>query len=322
MSLSGFIIPDIIDIIADQPKRFFLNKTTYYLAAVSAYAIWGFFSLVLEPLHAYSSVDILFYRVFSCAILMLLITILFKRKRCRESLQLYKSLPLHKKRRVILLNVAGSVFLTGNWFSFIYVMIHISIKATSLAYLVCPILTTVLAFFLLHEKLSKLQWLAVVLGFSGCLLLSYADITDMLFSMIVGFSYACYLISQREDAGFDKFTILTFHIVLSSLILLPFFPAFSGPAPVQLKFYLYIEIIAVFFTIIPLFLNLFALKGMNSSTAGMLLNINPIIAFILATTYFHEPISLLQIVGYGIIFIAVVVFNARQIFKAGYVTSQ
>ncbi len=287
----------------------------YYLSAITAYTVWGFFSLVLKPLHAYSSVDILFYRVFSCALLMLLINFLFRREKCMETIQLFKQLPLQKKRRAVFLNVSGSIFLTGNWFSFIYVMNHVSIKATSLAYMVCPILTTLLAFFLLHEKLSKLQWLAVLLSISGCLLLSYADITDMLFSMVIGFSYACYLISQRENIGFDKFIILSFHIILSSFILLPFFPAFGGPVPVEGKFYLYIGIIAVFFTIIPLFLNLYALLGMNSSTAGMLLNINPIIAFVLAIMFFHEPISLLQIMGYAIIFIAVIVFNARQIFK-------
>ena len=286
----------------------------YYLAAITAYTVWGFFSLVLKPLHAYSSVDILFYRVFSCALLMLLINFLFRREKCRESLRLFKMLSVQKKRRAVLLNVAGSVFLTGNWFSFIYVMNHISIKATSLAYMVCPILTTLLAFSLLHEKLNKLQWLAVLLSIAGCLVLSYADITDMLFSMIIGFSYACYLVTQRENTGFDKFIILSFHIVLSSLILLPFFPAFSGPVPAEGKFYFFIGIIAVFFTIIPLFLNLYALLGMNSSTAGMLLNINPIIAFVLAIIFFHEPISLLQIMGYAIIFIAVILFNSRQIF--------
>jgi chloramphenicol-sensitive protein RarD len=292
-----------------------LNTAKFYLAAIIAYTVWGFFSLVLKPLHAYSSLDILFYRVFSCALLMLLITFLFRREKCRETLQLFKLLPLQKKRRAVLLNVAGSVFLTANWFSFIYVMNHISIKATSLAYMVCPIITTLLAFFLLHEKLSKVQWLAVLLSISGCILLSYADITDMLFSMVIGFSYACYLISQRENTGFDKFIILSFHIVLSSFILLPFFPAFSGPVPVEWNFYFYLEIIAVFFTIIPLFLNLYALLGMNSSTAGMLLNINPIIAFVLAIMLFHEPINLLQIIGYAIILIAVIVFNARQIFN-------
>jgi chloramphenicol-sensitive protein RarD len=292
-----------------------LITTKYYLAAITAYTVWGFFSLVLKPLHAYSSLDILFYRVFSCALIMLLVIFLFRREQWKETVRLFKTLPFQKKRRAVLLNVLGSIFLTANWFSFIYVMNHISIKATSLAYLVCPILTTLLAFFLLHEKLSKLQWISILLSISGCLLLSFADFTDMLFSIIIGFSYACYLISQRENTGFDKFIILSFHIVLSSVILLPFFPAFSGALPVERMFYFYIGIIAVFFTIAPLFLNLYALLGLNSSTAGMLLNINPIIAFLLATLLFHEPISLLQIVGYTIIFIAVIVFNARQIFK-------
>jgi chloramphenicol-sensitive protein RarD len=292
-----------------------LNNSKYYGAAIAAYTTWGFFSLVLRPMHEYDSADILFYRVFSCSILMLMIVFLFKRKKLKETVQLFKSLPDNKRRIIIWLNIGGSIFLTGNWFSFIYVMNHISIKATSLAYMVCPIITTLLAFIILHEKLSRLQWLSVALSVVGCLLLSYADLRDMYFSMIIGFSYACYLVSQRRNTGFDTFIVLTFHIVLSSLILLPFYGAYSGKLPAELKFYVNIGIIAVFFTILPLFLNLFALTGINSSTVGMLLNINPIIAFALATWVFHESISLLQIIAYSIIFISVIVFNGKAIFS-------
>ena len=293
-----------------------MQNTKYYLAAISAYTTWGFFALVLKPLHAYSSLDILFYRVFSCALLTLLITVLFKRKKLKESVQLFKGLPPQKKRRTILLNVGGSIFLTANWFSFIYVMNHISVKATSLAYLVCPIITTLIAFFLLHEKLSKLQWFAVALSIASCLLLSYTSLTDMLFSILIGSSYACYLVSQRRNVGFDKFIVLTFHIVLSAMILLLFYPGFSGPTPTQFQFYAYVEIIAIAFTIIPLFLNLYALNGIDSSTAGMLLNINPIIAFALAKLVYHEPIGTLQIISYTAIFVSVILFNADGLFKA------
>jgi chloramphenicol-sensitive protein RarD len=290
------------------------NKTKYYIAAVTAYTIWGFFSLVLRPLHAYTAADILFYRVFSCAILMLLIVFLFRRKKWKEAALLFKSLPANKRRMTVWLNIAGSIFLTGNWFTFIYVMNHISIKATSLAYMVCPILTTLLAFAILHEKLSRLQWLAVAMSVAGCLILSYADLRDMYFSLIVGFSYACYLVSQRRNSGFDTFIVLTFHIVLSSLILLPFYLTYSGKLPTEFSFFAYIGVIAVFFTIIPLFLNLFALTGINSSVVGMLLNINPIIAFSLATWVFHEQINLVQIVSYSIILMAVIIFNGKEIF--------
>lgn len=246
---------------------------------------------------------------------MLLLLVLFKQKKLKETIQKFKVLPPKKKRKIALLNIGGSLFLTANWFSFIYVMNHISVKATSLAYLICPILTTLLAYLILHEKLNKLQWASVILSTIGCLLLSYANFSDIFFSMIIGLSYAFYLVSQRENAGFDKFIVLTFHIVLSAVLLLLFYPAYSGPVPVSFTFYLYLEIIAVAFTIVPLFLNLYSLNGLNSSTVGMLLNINPIIAFVLANVVFHEQISELQIISYAIIFISVIVFNAHAVFR-------
>lgn len=291
-----------------------MKNTKYYIAAITAYTIWGFFSLILKPIHEYASLDILFYRVFSCSILMLLIAFLFKRKKVQEAIATFRALPVSGKRKTILLNIGGSFFLMANWFTFIYVMNHISVKATSLAYLVCPILTTLLAYFILHEKLKKTQWLAVGLSISGCLLLSYADILDMLFSVIIGLTYAFYLVSQRVNKGFDTFIILTFHITLAALFLLPFYPAYSGPVPTAFTFYFCIEMIAVFFTIIPLFLNLYALSGINSSTVGMLLNINPMIAFALANFVYKEKITPLQIFAYSIIFMAVLIFNSHHLF--------
>jgi len=300
-----------------------VKTTKYYIAAITAYTTWGFFSLVLRPIHEYPALDILFYRVFSCSILMLLITFLFKRKAFQETIAIFKSLPDSEKKKAVLLNIGGSFFLMANWFTFIYVMNHVSVKATSLAYLVCPILTTLLAFFILKEKLAKTQWLAVGLSILGCLLLSYADIMDMFFSIIIGFTYACYLVSQRVNKGFDRFIVLTFHITLAAILLFPFYPEYSGPIPSEFKFYFCIETIAIAFTIIPLFLNLYALSGINSSTVGMLLNVNPMIAFLLANFVYHEKISALQISAYGIIFIAVLVCNSHHIFaiKQKYILS-
>jgi chloramphenicol-sensitive protein RarD len=291
-----------------------LNNSKYYLSAIVAYVIWGFFSLVLKPLAVYPSVDILFFRVFSCAVLMLIVVAMFKRQALKDALATFKALPPRGKRKALLLNIGGSVLLSFNWFSFIYVMNHISVKAAALAYLVCPVLTTLLAWLILREKLSKLQWGAVGLSLLSCLLLSYANIIDMVYSSVVGLSYAAYLVSQRRNIGFDRFLVLTFHIVLSAIMLLPFYPAFGGPLPTGDKFYFYILIIAVLFTIIPLLLNLFALKGLGSSTLGMMLNINPIIGFTLAAVLYHEHMSGVQILSYSLIFVAVVVFNAGQVF--------
>lgn len=286
-----------------------MKTTKYYFAAITAYVIWGFFSLVLKPIHNYEATDILFYRVFSCSILMLLITFGFKQKAVKETIVTFKGLSKQEKIKTLLLNFGGSLFLIANWLTFIYVMNHVSVKATSLAYLVCPILTTLLAYFILNEKLTKMQWLAVGLSISGCVILSYSSVMDMLFSIVIGLTYAFYLVSQRINKGFDKFIALTCQISLAALILIPFFQIYSKSIPTEFTFYFYIETIAILFTIIPLFLNLYALSGINSSTVGMLLNINPMIAFALAILVFKEEINWVQICAYGIIFMAVLVFN-------------
>jgi chloramphenicol-sensitive protein RarD len=292
-----------------------LKNLKYYLAAIFAFATWGTFSLVLKPLHSYASLDILFYRVFSCALIMSVVTILFRRAKFKENLKYFKGISQKSKYRIIGLNVLSSILLTGNWFSFIYVMNHISVRATSVAYLVCPIITTILAFFILREKLTKLQWLSVFLSGVGCVLLSYSNLLDMLYSSLIGSTYACYLIVQSTNKKFDKFLILNYHMILSALILLPFFPKYSGSIPTDFTFYFYIEIIAVMYTIVPLLLNLYALSRIASSKVGMILNINPIIAFILAGAVYHEALGGLQILSYAIIFLAVIIFNAKEIFR-------
>jgi len=292
-----------------------LNQLKYYLAAILAFSLWGTFSLVLKPLHSYASSDILFYRVFSCALIMSLVSVLFKRERLKQNLNYFKSISIKAKRKTILINVVSSILLTANWFSFIYVMNHVSVRATSVAYLVCPIITTILAFFILKDKLTQLQWLSVFLSLVGCTLLSYTNILDMFYSSLIGSTYAAYLVCQSQNKQFDKFLVLNFHIVISALILLPFFPVYAGPVPTEFKFYFFVEIIAVMYTIVPLLLNLFALSGIASSKVGMILNINPIIAFILASTVYGEPLNVIQICAYSLIFVAVIVFNGKEIFR-------
>jgi len=293
-----------------------MKNLKYYLAAILAFSIWGTFSLVLKPLHAYSALDILFYRVFSCAILMSIISILFKRKAMKENFERFKRLQKKKRNQIIGLNIGASIFLTINWFSFIYVMNHINVRATSVAYLICPVLTTVLAYLFLRDKLETRQWFAVFLSCIGCILLSYSNLINMFYSGIIGLSYACYLISQNKNTGFDKFLTLNFHIVLSAIILLPFYPYYSGPLPTQINFYFYVEIIAIVYTIIALFLNLYALSGISSSKVGMILNLNPIIAFILSVAVYHEPLGVIPVVAYSIILIAVIIFNSDSWFKS------
>lgn len=292
-----------------------MKLTKYYLAAFFAFFIWGFFSLALKPLHNYPSLDILFYRVFFSVVAMVLINLVFRRDVLRKNWNHFNQMAPKQKRSTVVLTIGGSLFLISNWFVFIFVMNHVSVKAASLAYLICPILTTIIAFFILKERLSKGQWVAVMISILGCVLLSFNHFQDIFFSLVVAATYAFYLVSQRKNSELDKFLILTIQLLFTALILIPFYPKYSGAIPTEPLFYGCLLIIVVFFTIIPLFLNLYALKGINSSTVGIMIYINPIINFLLAIFYYNEQVSLIQLCSYFLILVSIVVFNAKLIFK-------
>lgn len=292
-----------------------MKLTKYYLAAFFAFFIWGFFSLALKPLHNYPSLDIMFYRVFFSVIAMVLINLVFRRNVLRKNWNDFNLMTPKQKQSTVALTLGGALFLASNWFVFIFVMNHVSVKAASLAYLICPILTTIIAFYVLKERLSKGQWIALMISILGCVLLSFNHFKDIFFSLVVAATYAFYLVSQRKNSELDKFLILTFQLLFTALILLPFYPKYSGTIPTEPLFYGCLLIIVVFFTIIPLFLNLYALKGINSSTVGIMIYINPIINFLLAIFYYNEQVSLIQLCSYFLILVSIVVFNAKLIFQ-------
>lgn len=287
----------------------------YYFAAFTAFLIWGFFSLALKPLQDYPSLDILFYRVFLSSIVMLLINLLFRRKTVKENVLLFSNLKPNDKKRILFLTLGGSFLLIINWFIFIFVVNHINVKAASLAYLICPILTTVFAFVILKEKLSKPQWIAVFISIFSCFLLSLNHFQDIFYSLIVAASYALYLVSQRKNSEIDKFITLTIQLVFTALVILPFYPSFSGVIPTTPTFYIYLVVIVIVFTIVPLFLNLYALKGINSSTVGIMMYINPIINFLIAVFYYNEEVTTIQLVSYFLILISIIVFNEKLLFN-------
>jgi chloramphenicol-sensitive protein RarD len=287
-------------------------RAKYYLAAITAFIIWGMFSLVLIPLKGYPAADILFYRIFSCVPLMLLGNLLFRRKTIRETWQYTKGLPQKTQRNLGLLLLLSSVLQVANWFFFIYVMNHVSVKTAAFSYLLCPLLTTVFAFFILRERLTPVQWCSVGISAISCILLSLHSSTDVFYSLLVAGSYALYLVIQKKFIQFDKFILLSAQLCITALMLLPFYPIYSGPLPQESFFYTYITIIAVGFTIVPMLLNLFALKGIPSATLGILMYINPIIGFLLAALYYGETIAPLQIVAYSLIAVAIIIFNVKR----------
>lgn len=288
-----------------------INK--FYAAAIAAYVIWGFFPIALKSLSAFSSGQILYFRILTSAISLIIISFIFRKKKLIESIQYFKDTCGIEKRTFVLLNIGGGILLTVNWLTFIYVINHISINTGSFSYLVCPILTAILGAVLLKESLSKNQRIAILISALSCLILGWGSVSNLGFSLLIAFSYAFYIITQRILKIYDKIFLLMLQLIIAVIIIAPLYQYFNGEgsAILTVDFFYIIIIISLLFTVLPLFLSLYALKEMPSGTMGILMYINPVLNFIIAFLIYKEVTSAHEIVAYFFITISIILYNVN-----------
>jgi len=283
----------------------------YMAAAVAAPLIWGFFSIPLRQLHHYPAQQILYYRVFTSLLIIWIINLTFRRKAVVADIRAIKSVTGAERKKLWWLVLATGVFITANWFSYIYVVNNVSLQVAAFAYLICPLLTACGGFLILKEPLSKFKLAAVFIAVFSIIILSTGSLVQAMWSLWVASMYAVYLVIQRTINHLDKLTLLGIQLVIATAILLPFFIYNYQPVPKEAGFWLNIVLISAIFTILPLTLSLFALTGLPSSTLGITLYINPIIAFSIAFMYFNEAFDYSQLAGYALLLVSVICFNAE-----------
>ncbi len=281
----------------------------HYAAAISAFVIWGFFPIPLKALSGYPAGEILYFRILFSTLILSIVVFGFRRTHIRNDWAYFLSFSPTKKKEVIFLTLAGGILLTINWLSFIYIINNINIKTASFSYLICPVITAILGFVLIKERLTSLQWIAVGLCGLSCVMMGISSLLELGYSFLTALTFALYLITQRRNQGFDRLVMLGIQVLFSFFILNLFYSHLIQTPPVAGEFYTIIIIIAGLFTVFPLFLNLFALNKINSATIGILMYINPILNFMIAFLVYKESISFIQVVGYIIIAAALVLFN-------------
>ena len=288
-----------------------IQKSTlkYYIAGIVAFIVWGAFAIPLKALHAYPSMQILEYRVFTALLLLAVIILTIGRANLKKDIQVFKNLSRPGRAKLAGLIFLSSILLMVNWFTFIYAVNHVSLTSAAFAYMVCPLLTALGGFFILKEQLTRVKLIGLIIAICSILLLATGSLREVLWSVGIASVYAMYLIIQRFITQLNRLNMLGINLAISTLFMLPYFIINAAPVPEAADFWLLILVVALVFTIIPLFLNLYALIELPSSTLGIIMYINPIIAFLIAFIHFKEPYHTSQLLAYSLLFVAVIVFN-------------
>ncbi|WP_270088716.1 EamA family transporter [Sphingobacterium sp. SYP-B4668] len=291
------------------------SREKYFLAAFLAPVIWGFMSVPVRLVKAWPAEDILFYRILVAVVVLWSFIFIFRKKKLHQDYFHFRSLPPLERKKVIYLTLMAAFLIFGNWYTYIYCINNVSVQAGAFAYILCPLITTAAGYFLLKEELSKIKKTALFLAFGSVIMLATGSLTEVLWSITIGGLYAFYLVIQRVVQGFDKLNVLAIQMAICTLTVIPSVLTNPHPIPDTPSFWIVIATIAIAFTIIPLLLSMYALKRVSSSTLGVMLYVNPIIAFVLAITYFHETIDSYKYWAYGLLVIAVFLFNSKTLFQ-------
>lgn len=274
-------------------------------AALSANIIWGFTSILIKELRDYSSEQILFSRIIISLLFCWLFILFFKKPVFKQNI---KAISNGGNKLFVLLILSG-IFITLNWYTFIYVVNHVNLNTAAFAYMVCPIITAIAGFLILKEEITQLKYIGIGLALVSIVTLATGSFTDVIWSVIIASFYTFYIIAQRVLNHLDKVIVLGLNLIIALIITLPFLYGQFFEFPTDFLFWGFIISISIFFTLIPLFLSLYSLETLNSSTVGILIYINPVVAFSIAFLYFHESINSNQILAYTLLVIAIIIFN-------------
>ena len=290
----------------------------YFAAGLFANALWGFMAFPLRNLSDWPSDTVLYFRIFVSLFFIWLFILCFRFAAFKKDYLRIKGLPKVDRNRLWGLLFLSALLIMSNWFTFIYAINRVSITSAAFAYLVCPLITTLAGFFILKEKLSNVKWVSLAIALISVLLLSHASLIEVLWSITIASFYAFYLIIQRVLQEVDKLNFLAVQLILCTIIALPIMLFNQNEIPTEPTFWITISILAVVFTLIPLFLSMFALNRISSSTMGVLIYSNPIISFAVAVCFFGETISNMQMLAYLLLITAILLYNSdilKQIFS-------
>ena len=271
---------------------------------LAAYLCWGFFPVYFKSVKVVPPLEMVSHRiVWSLAFLLLLIT---WKGAWRSMLGL---LTLPKSLSVL---VATTLLIATNWLVFIYAISVGEVLQSSLGYFINPLVSVMLGWVFLRERLERPQWISLGLAATGVMYLAVQYGSMPWIALILAASFGLYGLI-RKALHVEPLVGLT----VETLLLAPFALFYlvqlnqqgAGVFLTQsTKLDLLIPMSGVV-TAIPLLLFAAATKKLRLATIGFLQYITPTLHFLLAITIFGETFTHTHLVSFLFIWAGLALYS-------------
>ncbi len=281
-----------------------MNKGIWY--AVGAYVTWGLFPVYWETLNHVPAVQLLGHRILWSFLLLFGIILGTRQWKAFRKAAL--------TRRMVGIYSIAAVLIAVNWLTYVWAVGAGYILETSLGYFINPLLSVLLGVLLLKERLRPLQWipLAMAAGAVVYLTVAYGALPWIALTLAVSFGFYGLVKKTAPLSPVQGLTTETGLLFLPALVYL-LFCQFTGQAAFlhsnpTTNWMLFG---AGLVTTAPLLLFAAASQRIPLTMMGVLQYVNPTLQFLLGTLVYHEPFTHDRVIGFSIVWLALILFAAE-----------
>ena len=280
-----------------------MNRGVLY--ALGAYFIWGVLPVYWKALIEVPATQILAQRVI-WSVFFLGLLILLR----RELGKLRSALAVPGRISVVFL---AACLLGINWLTYIWGVNAGFIVETSLGYFINPLVSVLLGVIFLHERLRTWQWIPVGLATFGVVFITFSYGRLPWISLVLAFSFGFYGLVKKTSPLESRYglTLETGMMAVPAAVFL-IFVAYQGSGHFVDSPKTTVLLIGSGITsALPLLLFGMAAQRIPLISIGILQYIAPTMQFMIGVLIYKEPFTLERLVGFGIIWLALIVYTGE-----------
>ena len=275
------------------------------LYGASAYLLWGLFPLYWPLLAPAGALEVLAHRVLWSLVVVAVLLAVTRRGAAVRAV-------LADRRRLLKVS-AAAVVIAVNWGTYIWGVTHGHVVETSLGYFVNPIVTVLLGVLVLGERLRPAQWTALGAAFVAVVVLTVENGRPPWIALVLAFSFGTYgLLKKTAGVGAVE------GLAIETAVLLPVAAAYvavigvTGAGTLSSEGGGHAALLALsgLVTAVPLLAFGAAASRVSMTTLGLLQYLAPTIQFALGVTLFDEPLPVVRLLGFVLVWAGLALFTA------------
>ena len=285
-----------------------MNRGVLY--GIGAYALWGFFPIYWKLLQRVPALELIAHRIaWSFFLLIAVIMLTGQLSEFRSSFN----------ARTVGIYLMASLLIGVNWLMYVWAVNAGHIVETSLGYFINPLISVLLGLIVLRERLRAVQWLPVGLAFVGVTFLTIKFGQLPWIALVLAFSFGFYGLVKKLAplSSLYGLTLETGILFIPAVAYLGFVEAsgrgaftHTGLVPDLLM------VGAGLVTTVPLLMFASAAKQIPLTMIGVLQYLAPTIQFLIGVFLYHEPFDQSRLIGFSIVWLALIIFWAENYFAS------